>query len=131
MHYFTAVVHKDSGSAYGLTFPDLPGCHAAADDWSDIPQAAAEALDLWFEDAKFVAPAALDAVRQFPGVADALADGASLLVVPYILPEGAPVRANISLDRGLLQAIDDTARARNMTRSSFLGSLARREITGV
>lgn len=131
MFYFTVIVHKDEGSAYGLSFPDLPGCHAAADDWNDIPHAATEALDLWFEDAAFAEPKPFDAIRALPESAEALAEGAALFVVPYIRPDGAPVRANISMERGLLEAIDQIAKARGMTRSSFLGSLARREITGV
>jgi hypothetical protein len=32
MKYFYAVVHKDEGSAFGVHFPDLPGCFSAADD---------------------------------------------------------------------------------------------------
>ncbi|MBW7920648.1 MAG: type II toxin-antitoxin system HicB family antitoxin [Rubellimicrobium sp.] len=50
MRNYTIIIHHDTDSAYGLTFPDLPGCFAAADSWDEIPAAAAEALDLWFED---------------------------------------------------------------------------------
>lgn len=130
MRYYTAVVHKDEGSAYGLTFPDLPGCFAAADSWNDIPAAAAEALDLWFEDQPDVDPSPLDAVRKLPDVAAAIGQGAVLMSVPYIPADTALARVNISIERGLLRAIDETARARGMTRSSFLASSARRELTG-
>ena len=47
--YVTAIVHKEGDTAYGLSFPDYPGCFAAADSWDKIPGAATEALDLWFE----------------------------------------------------------------------------------
>lgn len=130
MRYFTAIVHKDEGSAYGLTFPDLPGCFASADDWNGIPAAATEALDLWFEDAPDVTPAPLDQIRQREDVRAALAEGASLMTVPYIPADTALERVNISMERGLLKAIDETAKARGMTRSSFLASSARRELTG-
>lgn len=130
MRYYTAVVHKDEDSAYGLTFPDLPGCFAAADSWNDIPAAAAEALDLWFEDQPDVDPSPLDAVRKQPEVAAAIGQGAVLMSVPYIPADTALARVNISIERGLLRAIDETARARGMTRSSFLASSARRELTG-
>lgn len=130
MRYFTAIVHKDEGSAYGLTFPDLPGCFASADDWNGIPAAATEALDLWFEDAPDVDPAPLDQIRQREDVRAALAEGASLMTVPYIPADTALERVNISMERGLLKAIDETAKARGMTRSSFLASSARRELTG-
>ena len=77
MRYFTAIVHQDENSAYGLTFPDLPGCFAAADDWDGIPAAATEALDLWFEDEPDVVPASLEAIRKRVDVAEAVAPGQS------------------------------------------------------
>lgn len=130
MRYYTAIIHHDEGSAFGLSFPDLPGCHAAADSWDDIPAAAAEALDLWFEDQPDVDPAGLDELRQRDDVRRELAAGGVLMPVPYIPADTAPARVNVSIERGLLRAIDDVAKARGMTRSSFLASAARREIVG-
>lgn len=130
MRYFTAIIHQDEDSAYGLTFPDLPGCFAAADNWDAIPAAATEAIDLWFEDMPDVAPASLEAIRQRPDIIKALASGAVLMPVPYIPADTAMERVNISMERGLLRAIDETAKARKMTRSSFLASAARRELVG-
>ena len=130
MRYFTAIIHQDEGSAYGLTFPDLPGCHAAADSWDGIPAAATEAIDLWFEDMPDVVPASLEAIRHRPDVAKALASGAVLMPVPYIPADTAMERVNVSMERALLRAIDETAKARKMTRSSFLASAARRELVG-
>lgn len=130
MRYFTAIVHKDDDSSYGLTFPDLLGCFAASDTWDGIPAAAAEALDLWFEDMPDVEPASLDDIRNHVDVAEALADGAVLMPVPYIPADTALARVNVSLERSLLRAIDETAKARGMTRSSFIASSARRELVG-
>jgi len=130
MKYFTALVHKDGDSAFGLTFPDLPGCFAAADDWDGVPGAVQDALDLWFEDRPDVEPSSLDALRASAAVTAALAEGAVLISVPYISADTALERVNISMERGLLRAIDQTARSRGMTRSSFLASAARREMTG-
>lgn len=130
MRYFTALVHQNGDSAYGLTFPDLPGCFAASDDWNGIPAAATEALDLWFDDMPDIEPAALDQIRTMPDVIDAVKDGAVLMPLPYIPADTALERVNVSMERGLLRAIDETAKARGMTRSSFLASAARREIVG-
>ncbi|MDR5653667.1 type II toxin-antitoxin system HicB family antitoxin [Ruixingdingia sedimenti] len=130
MRYYTAIVHQDGDSAFGLTFPDLPGCFAAADSWDAIPAAATEALDLWFEDQPDVAPAPLDAIRQRDDVAAVLATGGVLLPVPYIPADTAVERVNVTLERGLLRAIDETAKGRGMTRSAFLASAARRELVG-
>lgn len=130
MRYYTAIIHKDDDSAYGLTFPDLPGCFTAADTWDEIPALAAEALDLWFEDQPDVQPASLDEIRNRPDVAAEMAAGAALMSVPYIAADAALARVNISIERGLLRAIDETAKARKMTRSSFLASIARHELVG-
>ena len=43
------IVHKDEGSAYGITFPDAPGCFSATDELDDIFAMAREALELWAE----------------------------------------------------------------------------------
>jgi predicted RNase H-like HicB family nuclease len=124
-------VHQEGASAYGLTFPDLPGCHAAADGWDAIPAAATEALDLWFEDQPDVEPSTLDAIRQREHVAAEIAGGAVLLPVPYIPADTAVERVNITMERGLLRAIDATAKARGMTRSAFLAAAARRNLVGM
>ena len=130
MKYFSAIIHKDRDSAYGLWFPDLPGCFAAADDWNDVPKAASEALDLWFEDRPNATPSSIEIIRTRDDVATALAEGAAMIVVRYISPDAALRRVNVSIENGLLRAIDETARARGMTRSSFLASAARRELVG-
>ena len=41
-----AVLHHDTGSAFGLTFPDVPGCFAASDDLHALAEAAEDALSL-------------------------------------------------------------------------------------
>jgi predicted RNase H-like HicB family nuclease len=40
------IVHKDENSAYGMTFPDAPGCLSAADEIDDLFAMATEALEL-------------------------------------------------------------------------------------
>jgi predicted RNase H-like HicB family nuclease len=49
MKPYIAIVHKDDNSAYGMTFPDAPGCFSAADEIDDIFAMAKEALELWME----------------------------------------------------------------------------------
>ena len=55
-------------------------------------------------------------------------DGATIAFVPLNLD--SPRRVNVSLDAGLLSAIDEEAQRRGMTRSAFLSSAARNEIEG-
>lgn len=49
MKPYIAIVHKDPDSAYGLTFPDAPGCFSAADEMDELFAKAEEALTLWTE----------------------------------------------------------------------------------
>lgn len=77
---FLAVVHKDADSAYGVQFPDLPGCYSAADEAEDVIPNAMEALELWFEHEPFVAPRSIEAIRL--EAAEDLREGAFLVAVP-------------------------------------------------
>lgn len=126
MQYFYAIVHKDEDSAFGVEFPDLPGCFSAADRIEEVLPNACEALELWFEDAGDVTPRRLGEIRE-QAAAD-LAQGAFLISVPRVRRTGKQVRANISLDRGMLDAIDHAASERRLTRSAFLADAARNEI---
>ena len=49
MHY-VAVIDKDADSAYGIRFPEVPGCFSAADAFGEIVPNSIEALSLFFED---------------------------------------------------------------------------------
>ncbi|MDP9056744.1 MAG: type II toxin-antitoxin system HicB family antitoxin [Pseudomonadota bacterium] len=128
MKTFIAVVHKDPKSAYGVSFPDLPGCFSAADTLEALLPNACEALSLWFEDSDAVVPRDIAAIRS--EVADDLAQGAFLLAVPRVSNAGKSVRVNLSLDRGTVEAIDAAAASRRMTRSAFVAEAARNEIQG-
>lgn len=128
MQYFYAVVHKDADSAFGVTFPDLPGCFSAADDAKDVLANAVEALELWFEDAADVDPSPVERISEL--ARNDLAAGAFLLAVPRIRSSGRLARVNLSLDRGMLDAIDHAATLRKLTRSAFLVEAARNEIEG-
>lgn len=129
MRYYHAVVHKEEDSAFGVHFPDLPGCFSAADRMEDVIPNAVEALSLWFEDANaMVEPRPLEQIRA--DVAEDLAEGAFLVAVPWIGRMGKPARVNISLDHAMLDAIDQAAAMRRLTRSAFLAEAARNEIEG-
>ena len=129
MKYFYAVVHKEPDSSFGVAFPDLPGCFSAADEMEEILPNACEALELWFEDASDTAPMRLDEIQQL--AADDLNAGAFLIAVPRIKNANRIARVNLSLDRGMLDAIDKAAAERSLTRSAFISQAARNEIQGI
>lgn len=126
-HYF-ALVHKDDDSAYGVQFPDIPGVFSAADEINDIIKEAVDALQLYAEDSELPAASSHAEIIARDDVKVELAKGAFLISVPYIEDDSAVVRANISFERGILKAIDATAKARGLSRSGFLAQAARHEI---
>ena len=131
MRHYIGIVHQEGDSAFGIHFPDVPGCFSAADELKDLLANAAEALALHLEDEALPASRSMDALRAEADVARDLAEGAFLLAVPFIHLSGRSAKANITMDAGLLQAIDHVADERGLTRSAFLADIARREISGM
>ena len=131
MQHFFALLDGGPG-AYGVAFPDCPGCTAMGVDENEAYANAIAALDEWMRDAqaagRTLVARGIEALRRDPDVNAAIAEGAIFLRIPYINESGRPVKANISLDQGLLDAIDAAARSSGLTRSAFLASAAREKI---
>ena len=125
MHY-VAVIDKEPDSAYGIQFPEVPGCFSAADVFEEIVPNAIEALSLFFEDSEPVPPRGLEAVRE--EFAENIAEGAVLMMIPYVGDRKRVVRVNLSLEKGFLDTLDEAAHMRGMTRSAFMQKAATREI---
>ena len=128
MKHFIALVHKEKESAYGVTFPDLPDVFSAADAEEDLTANAIEAIRLWAEDQRVPVPSSHEAVMRREDVRRELADGAFLMRVPFIEDDTRTVRANVTFEKSMLDAINAAARERELTRSTFLTSYARKEI---
>ena len=78
--YYVAVIDKDADSAYGVRFPEVPGCFSAADTFGEIVPNSIEALSLFFEDTQPAPAQGLESVRE--QVADDIANGAVLMMIP-------------------------------------------------
>ncbi|SFA89643.1 Predicted nuclease of the RNAse H fold, HicB family [Rhizobium sp. NFR07] len=128
MKHFIALVHKDKGSAFGVSFPDLPSVFSAADGEEDLVANAIEALRLWGEDEALPLPSSYEQVTARDDIRAELANGAFLMRIPVIEDDARVVRANVTFEKGMLEAIDAAARERGLTRSAFLASAARKEI---
>jgi predicted RNase H-like HicB family nuclease len=126
--HYIALVHKDPDSSFGVQFPDVPGCFSAADSMDDLVGNAMEALSLWAEDEALPKPRSIEQIIADPDIAAELASGAFLVSVPFAVNDARLVTANISMERGMLKAIDVAAKRRNLTRSAFLAQAARKEI---
>ena len=133
MHY-VALIHKDPGSAYGVSFPDLPGCYSAGDTLDEATRNATEGLGAfvrWMESDgdPIPMPRGPDEIIDDPALAERR-EGATLVLIPLIRDLGSTTRINVSLDLGLLEALDSEAKQRKQTRSAFIASAVRKEIQG-
>lgn len=115
-------VWKDADSAYGASFPDLPGVNTAADELQDINTAAQEAVEAMYEgEANIPAASAIEKWTSNPDYAK----GFWMLVnIDLSKVNTKPVRLNISLPESLLRDIDLYAKSRHLTRSGFLAQAA-------
>ena len=76
MHYPIAI-HKDPGSDYGVTVPDLPGCFSAGSTIDEAMLMAREAIGLYLEDVLASneappEPSDIETLRDDPDFADAI-----------------------------------------------------------
>ncbi len=117
-----------SGKAYGVRIPDLPGCYGGgASPEAAIADAMSAAREwLAHREAKGEAAPKARTMAQIlkTGKIDAASNEAAV-IIPVVLDAGRTVRANLTFDAGLLEAIDAEAARRGLTRSAFLASAAR------
>lgn len=128
MRAYFAIVHKEPDSAFGVSFPDLPGVFSASDEEEYIIANAMEALRLFGEDSDLPEPPPVERIIAHQDIRDDLAAGAFLIRVPLVDNDARVERANVTFEAGVLRAIDETAQRRGLTRSAFLASCARKEI---
>jgi len=125
-----ALVHGKPG-AYGISFPDFPGCIAGGDSVDETLRRGRDALDFHVESMMEVGeplPKIRDIaeIKADPEYADDFAD-AMVAVVDAEIPAKA-VRVNISIDERLLDRIDRAAQATGETRSGFIAAAARERL---
>ena len=116
-------------NVWGVRFPDIDGCVGGG----DTPEAAiADATAALREVAEY----RRSANRKLPppsSVAQVLARrdvaaGESIVLIPLLLDAGRTVRANLTLDAGLLEAVDQAAKQRGVSRSAFVADAAREKL---
>lgn len=133
--HYVAVIEKDADSAFGVWFPDVDGCFSAGDTLDEAVVNAGTALRQHAEALQSAGrdvPNARDveAVLHDKDVKAAVKTGALLFAVPLLADAGRTVRINVSLDKALVDQIDEAAEARGLTRSAFIAQAAREKIMG-
>lgn len=117
--------------AFGVRIPDFPGCHGAGNSHGEAIADATRALrefatDMIASGEKLPEPSEIFAVME--AAIDEEGPNIVAIGIPLLLDQSRSVRANISLDAGLLEHIDDEAKRRGITRSAFIASAAREKI---
>lgn len=125
--YFGAIIEAGNDN-YGVYFPDLPGCVSAGRTVEEAARNAEEALGLHLagmvEDGEII-PAAT------PPEALHAAEGSAEVVRMLVRAElpGRSVRLNITMDEGLVAAVDLAAKARATSRSGLLADAVRQYLS--
>lgn len=117
--FYPAIIER-AGKGFSVFFPDLPGCTSAGTTVQEAAENAEEALAghliVTAEHGEALPPPSeLDAIAHDPEV-----DEVARILVRGERP-GRALRINISLDEGLVAAIDRVAK----NRSGFLAEAAR------
>lgn len=129
MANYIAIVHKETKSDFGVSFPDFPGCITAGKNIDEAKDMAQEALTLHIqglvEDGEQLpVPSRLEDIMSDPDYANSIA----YLVVS--VPDARPrtVRVNVTVPEMTLKQIDAAAKKCGMSRSSFLVHAAQNAI---
>ena len=126
MMFFPAFLYG-YGDSYGAVFPDLPGCVSDGRSVQEASQRAAEALALHIEglvEDKQAVPQPSEPSVAIPAWLAAYGEPAARVLVPVECP-GPKVRANITIDPGLLARLDAAAAQEGFTRSGFIAQAVR------
>jgi predicted RNase H-like HicB family nuclease len=118
-----------SGTVWGVRIPDLLGAVGGGETAEEAISGAVEAARDWAASVRgrghtIPAPRTLADVL----AAGEVQDGEATVLIPLLLDAGRTVKANVSFDAGLLEAIDAAAKRRGLTRAAFLASAAREKI---
>src|SRR3984885_14322963 len=130
MRQYIALIHKDAGSDYGVSFPDLPGCITAGVDLDDARRMAEDALALHLaglaeDEEPLPEPSSLEAVMADRENRDAVA-----ILVKAPPATAKAVRVNMTLPEDELELIDKFAAEQGYTRSGFLLHAAKQAMDG-
>jgi len=126
MPNYIALIHKDTDSDYGVSFPDFPGLATAGRTLDEAREMAEEALAFHIEgmiaDGEAIPqPSTLDAA-----MADPAYRGSLIAIISRKSPARRAVRVNVTLPEDVLSQIDRFAESRGLTRSGFLARAAKR-----
>lgn len=129
--YIAIIDYDEKDGLYGAYFPDAPGCTAMGKTEEEVVANATDALAEWVADARSDGqdiPRPRSYVELLKSREYGLGKGGMIATIPLIADTGKVIRANISIDAGLLSVIDEEANRQGVTRSAYLAAAARERI---
>jgi predicted RNase H-like HicB family nuclease len=134
MAIIVALVHGGKG-AFGVSFPDFPGCVSGGTTISETLRRAPEALASHIEamaEEEYAMPEVreLDAIKADAQLSEDFASAVLIAAVDVELP-GRASRLNISMDEHLVARIDKRARELGESRSGFLAAAAKSRLASL
>lgn len=129
MTSYIAIIHKDKGSDYGVSFPDFPGCISAGSTLDEARAMGQEALEAYVDFLQEEGKDLPEPISLEDAVKTTFQEGLFATMVMTLEPEKARVeRVNISIPSRDLAKIDRYAASHGLTRSAFLIQAAKRMI---
>ncbi len=117
---YIAIIHKDSDSEYGVSFPDFLGCVTCGKTIDEAKDMAFEALNFHIQGMRgdgedIPAPTTLEQITATEDYKDSIA-----VLLVEAKDADKIVRVNITMAQSDLTAIDAAATAAGMKRSAYL-----------
>jgi predicted RNase H-like HicB family nuclease len=129
MRQYIALIHKETTSDYGVSFPDLPGVVSAGRTLDEARDMAAEALALHLEGLAEDGEAAPEPSSLEEIMTDVQnRDGVAVLIAAP--SDVKSVRINVTMPADVLDQIDRYAEREGFTRSGFLAQAAKKAMAG-
>ena len=130
MRNYIGLIHKDTGSDFGVSFPDFPGVVTAGTTLDDARAMAEEALafhveGLMEDGAIIPEPLTLEEIMSDPDNRSGVA-----ILVSLKTEQPKAVRVNVTLPADVLEQIDQYAEAHGFTRSGLLTQAAKKLMAG-
>ena len=129
--FIPVAIHKDEGSVFGVSVPDVPGCFSYGDTVEDALKNAQEAVifhvEGLLEDGEFdsLTPSSIEDLQDSNEYPDALW---ALVDIDLSRLSSKQTRFNVSWPEYLLARVDEYAAAHHETRSGFLAKAAQQAL---
>ena len=130
--FIPVAIHKDEGSVFGVSVPDVPGCFSYGDTVEDALKNAQEAVifhvEGLLEDGEFdsLTPSSIEDLQDSNEYPDALW---ALVDIDLSRLSSKQTRFNVSWPEYLLARVDEYAASHHETRSGFLAKAAQQALS--